>query len=194
MKAEVSKTLLTENVIQITVSGHSKGTSLWYTGAVVAATLFFSVPRLSPMMLREMQAFQACWMDLKDDYPTSREDNTLIAQAMGQLVDRYQKPNEVEESLPDYLQPLFRRLALAYFQGYETQAPLEGEPSLPGPQSLPPCAQQQAIAATANQVQWLAQRARHNQKTTRQAEGIPLSEMDTLIIEIPEHWRTENES
>ena len=71
------------------------------------------------MMLREMQAFQACWIDLKDDYPTSREDNTLIAQAMGQLVDRYHKPEEIENSLPEYLQPLFRRLAVAYFQGYE---------------------------------------------------------------------------
>ena len=35
------------------------------------------------MMLREMQAFQACWIDLKDDYPTSREDNTLICPGYG---------------------------------------------------------------------------------------------------------------
>lgn len=147
-------------------------------------------------MLREMQAFQACWMDLKDDYPTSRGDNTLIAQAMGQLVDRYQKPKEVEESLPDYLQPLFRRLALAYFQGYETQKDASGNPETPHTADVSQTGhQQQAIVAAVDKVQWLAQRARHRQHhTDKRAQQVPLSEMDTLIIEIPEHWRTEGES
>ncbi len=143
------------------------------------------------MVLREMQAFQACWMDLKDDYPTSREDNTLIAQAMGQLVDRYGKPQEVEASLPDYLQPLFRRLALAYFQGYEPREPDEVEGNSTGAErgirmNVPP---HPAIAAAVDKVQWLAQRARHNNQEVRQAQGKTFSEMDTLIIEIPDHWK-----
>jgi hypothetical protein len=146
------------------------------------------------MLLREMQAFQACWMDLKDDYPTSREDNTLIAQAMGQLVDRYQKPQEIEASLPDYLQPLFRRLALAYFQGYEPH----DTHGVPGNDAETNCGSQgvhqnQAIAAAVGKVQWLAQRARHNHQEVRQAKDKPFSEMDTLIIEIPEHWEAEDE-
>ena len=140
------------------------------------------------MMLREMQAFQACWIDLKDDYPTSREDNTLIAQAMGQLVDRYQKPQEVEASLPDYLQPLFRRLALAYFQGYEPQDDAEAV-AVQGPGKH---RQPEAITAAVGKVQWLAKRAQHQNQTVRQSQDKSFSEMDTLIIEIPEHWRSED--
>lgn len=70
------------------------------------------------MLLRELEAFEACWLDLKDQYPTSRQDNTLIAHAMGQIVDLVEKPDQVERSLPDHLKILFRRLAIAYFQGY----------------------------------------------------------------------------
>lgn len=147
------------------------------------------------MLLREMQAFQACWMDIKDDYPTSRKDNTLIAQAMGQLVDRYQKPQEIEAALPDYLRPLFRRLALAYFQGYEPRAVADGEGA---DATTGDCtradSQHRDIAAAVDKVQWLAQRARHSTQDARQAPGNPFSEMDTLIIEIPEHWKLEDES
>jgi hypothetical protein len=147
------------------------------------------------MMLREMQAFQACWIDLKDDYPTSREDNTLIAQAMGQLVDRYQKPEEIENSLPEYLQPLFRRLAVAYFQGYEprTRSPVEAVDASVNADSQQ-VGQQREIVAAVNTMQWLAQRARHENQQARRAGEQTFSEMDTLIIEIPEHWRSEDES
>ncbi len=145
------------------------------------------------MMLREMQAFQACWMDLTDDYPTSREDNTLIAQAMGQLVDRYQTPQDVEESLPDYLRPLFRRLALAYFQGYEPQTPTDGNfRHFSAAHTDQDDHQQQAIAAAVDKVQWLAQRARYQHQSVGQSQEPTFSEMDTLIIEIPEHWRTKD--
>jgi hypothetical protein len=147
------------------------------------------------MMLREMQAFQACWMDLKDDYPTSREDNTLIAQAMGQLVDRYQKPEDIENSLPEYLQPLFRRLAVAYFQGYEPR-PRDHSDAVDasGAASGQQVGQQREIVAAVNKMQWLAQRARHENQQARKTDGLTFSEMETLIIEIPEHWRSEDES
>jgi hypothetical protein len=147
------------------------------------------------MLLREMQAFQACWMDLKDDYPTNREDNTLLAQAMGQLVDCYQKPQEVEESLPDYLKPLFRRLAVAYFQGYEPRRRVDidletgiGETLDNAPES--DGTQHQAIVAAVEKVRWLAQRSRETQPAANKAQPQTFSEMDTLIIEIPEHWRS----
>lgn len=147
------------------------------------------------MMLREMQAFQACWIDLKDDYPTSRDDNTLIAQAMGQLVDRYQKPQDIEADLPEYLRPLFRRLALAYFQGYEPRDVPAGETdpgALTGDLAANGDHHHQAIAAAVDTIQWLAQRARHHSQTARQTQEKTFSEMDTLIIEIPEHWRSED--
>jgi len=142
-----------------------------------------------------MQAFQACWIDLKDDYPTSREDNTLIAQAMGQLVDRYHKPEEIENSLPEYLQPLFRRLAVAYFQGYEprTRGSVEAVDTAVDAESQP-VGQQREIVAAVNTMQWLAQRARHESQQARRVGEQTFSEMDTLIIEIPEHWHSEDDS
>jgi hypothetical protein len=146
------------------------------------------------MLLREMQAFQACWMDLKDDYPTSRKDHTLIAQAMEQLVDQYQKPKDIQEPLPDYLQPLFRRLALAYFQGYEPREAIDiQETGLSDSINPRAVSQHQVIAAAVNKVQWLAQRARHDQQEGRQAKGKSLSEMDTLIIEILKPWKSEDD-
>jgi len=53
------------------------------------------------MMLRELAGFEACWLDLKDIYPTTRQDNRLITHAMGQLVDGLEKPAQVEQAMPD---------------------------------------------------------------------------------------------
>jgi hypothetical protein len=142
------------------------------------------------MMLRELQAFEACWLDLKDVYPTSGQDNMLIAHAMGQLVDSLAKPAQIEQDLPEHLKGLFRRLALAYFQGYaheegqdDARAIAQRWPmSQPFPQD--DC-QQRAIAAAVSQVRALAQKKRIG----RDRPTTPMSEMETLIIDFPEHWK-----
>jgi hypothetical protein len=139
------------------------------------------------MMLRELKAFEACWLDLKDVYPTSGQDNMLIAHAMGQLVDCLAKPNQVEQDLPSHLQGLFRRLALAYFQGYsatERQA-AAAVVTLPVPQ---PCShgdrqRRQDISAAVERVKTLARQTQSRMCTSRgQAFQCVTSEMETLII------------
>jgi hypothetical protein len=144
------------------------------------------------MMLRELEAFEACWLDLKDVYPTSGQDNILLTQAMGQLVDLTAKPAQVEQDLPDHLRILFRRLALAYFQGYfpsRRQAPVAQVAAAP---PNPQCDLQQRheISAAVDQIKALAQRTQTRiQKNRGQAPQVPLSEMETLIIEFPEYWQ-----
>ncbi|MGG6237203.1 hypothetical protein ACQ4N7_01075 [Nodosilinea sp. AN01ver1] len=147
------------------------------------------------MMLRELEAFEACWLDLKDIYPTSGQDNTLIAHAMGQLVDLLEKPAQVEHDLPDHLKTLFRRLALAYFQGYSREA---GEAEVTVADCLPtapPCPvsdrqRRQEISAAVERVKALAQKTQSRMCTARgQATQCALSELETLVIEFPEHWQ-----
>lgn len=89
------------------------------------------------MLLRELEAFEACWFDLKDIYPTTRQDNTLIAHSMGQIVDLVEKPDQVERSLPDHLKILFRRLAIAYFQGYIPHQARTPPPAVAAPLARP---------------------------------------------------------
>jgi alkanesulfonate monooxygenase SsuD/methylene tetrahydromethanopterin reductase-like flavin-dependent oxidoreductase (luciferase family) len=142
-------------------------------------------------MLREIQAFEACWLDLKDSHPTNREDKTLIAQAMGQLVDGYRKPGQVESDLPEHLRILFRRLALAYFQGYFPAHPLDVSPESTAP--IPVVAggsqpQHPEIAAAVAQVKQLAAQARTRMQKTRRGRAVAASEIETLIIEFPEPW------
>lgn len=141
------------------------------------------------MMLRELKAFEACWLDLKDVYPTSGQDNMLIAHAMGQLVDCLAKPAQVEQDLPGHLQGLFRRLALAYFQGY---SPAEGQfeaamvTRLPIPQPGPRSDRQQRqdISAAVERVKALAQKTQARMCTARgQAGQCAVSDLETLIIE-----------
>jgi hypothetical protein len=150
------------------------------------------------MMLREIQAFQACWLDLKDVHPTSREENTLIAQAMGQLVDGYQKPEYIEGSLPEQLKVLFRRLALAYFQGYYPRPPAKPgtmpRAGAPTGDHHPDQTQQQDIVNAVERVKQLAQQSRQSLQRSRADQGKSFSEMDTLIIAIPEHWQSNAES
>ncbi|MGF1568644.1 MAG: hypothetical protein ACFCVD_11340 [Nodosilinea sp.] len=145
------------------------------------------------MMLREIQAFEACWHDLKTQHPTSREEKTLIAHAMGQLVDAYQKPAQVEGDLPDHLKILFRRLALAYFQGYFSQPP---RPDLAGATTQGnPARQNQAlesggddITAVVSQIKQLADRARRRLEASHQGQSIAPEDMETLVVEFPDHW------
>ncbi|MEA5451680.1 hypothetical protein VB780_24100 [Leptolyngbya sp. CCNP1308] len=140
------------------------------------------------MMLRELKAFEACWLDLKDVYPTSGQDNMEIAHAMGQLVDCLAKPNQIEQDLPNHLQGLFRRLALAYFQGYSAA---EGQVAatvvpLPIPQPCPQSDRQrrQDISAAVERVKALAQQTQSRICAARgQVAQCATSDMETLIIE-----------
>lgn len=110
----------------------------------------------------------------------------LIAHAMGQLVDCLAKPTQIERDLPSHLQGLFRRLALAYFQGYSAaEEPFEAAP-LPVPQPCPRSDRQrrQEISAAVERVKALAQQTQARLCTSRgQAAQCATSEMETLIIE-----------
>lgn len=145
------------------------------------------------MMLRELEAFEACWLDCKDIYPTSGQDNMEIAHAMAQLVDFIEKPAQIEQDLPEHLKGLFRRLALAYFQGYsrqEGQSETVGMVHRPMAQPSPtPERRRQEISAAVEQVKALAQQTQlRMRKSQRQVNQCATSEMETLIIEFPEHW------
>ncbi|MEB3289813.1 MAG: hypothetical protein VKI82_07850 [Leptolyngbya sp.] len=157
------------------------------------------------MLLRELEAFEACWLDLRDQYPTNRQDNTLIAHAMGQLVDLVEKPDQVELSLPDHLKILFRRLALAYFQGYIPHDPATSS-APPAPRHTPhqPVAtvlkappeqrQKQEISVAVEQVRVLAKQAQARVQQSRSRRQIPdpkgfrAEDMETLVVDFPEHW------
>lgn len=145
------------------------------------------------MMLRELDAFEACWLDLKDVHPTSCTDNMLIAHAMGQLVDLLEKPAQVEQALPNHLKSLFRQLALAYFQGYFPGAARQGAamstrvPAPPPPQGAGQ--RRQDISAAVSQVKALAHTTQARIRQGRgQAAQLTRSEMETLVIDFPEHW------
>lgn len=149
------------------------------------------------IMLREMNAFEACWLDLKDIYPTSQADNTLIAQAMGQLVDQYKKPAQVEQDLPDHLRILFRRLALAYFQGYVLRSkpvsvikprPIVTAPSCP----VTPERRQLAISDAVAQVRALAEKAQQRMVASGQCQA-EFCDMETLVVEFPENWQPDGQ-
>lgn len=146
------------------------------------------------MMLRELDAFEACWLDLKDVYPTSGTDNMLIAHAMGQLVDLLEKPAQVEQALPNHLKSLFRQLALAYFQGYLSGDARQGAAlGVRVPQTQPSqgtCQRRQDISAAVSQVKALAQKTQARIRQGRgQAAQIAMSEMETLVLDFPEHWQ-----
>ncbi len=157
------------------------------------------------MLLRELEAFEACWLDLRDQYPTSRQDNTLIAHAMGQLVDLVEKPDQVERSLPDHLKILFRRLAIAYFQGYiphqnvpsETVSAPTQRPRYPTTTAIKPPPEQrqkQEIFVAVEQVRVLAKQAQARLQKSRgrrqnpNPQGFRAEDMETLVVDFPEHW------
>jgi len=132
-------------------------------------------------LLREIDAFEACWLDLKDTHPTTRADKTLIAQAMGQLVDRrYQSPAAVEAALPLHLRDLLRQLAVAYFQGYTPRPPAEAPP-LPVP---PPC-QKAAISDVVDQVRRLASQAQQRLIASGRCAADRV-DFETLVVDLPD--------
>ncbi|MBD2425270.1 hypothetical protein [Phormidium sp. FACHB-1136] len=172
------------------------------------------------MLLRELEAFEACWFDLKDTYPTTRQDNTLIAHSMGQIVDLVEKPDQVEKSLPDHLKILFRRLAIAYFQGYIPHRARTSTPSVPMAPPVRPVTttttavkttpetlqkqettatrQKQEISAAVEQVRRLANQAQARMQRSQVNRDCPvpagcsIADMDTLIVDFPEHWHTDS--
>lgn len=137
------------------------------------------------MMLRELAAFEACWLDLKDTYPTSRQDNTLIAHAMGQLVDGLEKPAQVEQAIPQHLQTLFRQLAMAYFQGYRPQVPSPVGSDAQAGQVAEADTHTVEISAAVDRVRLLAQQSRSRLGTLCGTQGCSFAEMETLVIEFP---------
>ncbi|MGB3200500.1 MAG: hypothetical protein WBA99_06340 [Nodosilinea sp.] len=146
------------------------------------------------MMLRELEAFEACWLDLKDVYPTNGPDNRLITYAMGQLVDLLEKPAQVEQGLPDHLKILFRRLALAYFQGYfprqtsqSTGSAAQTKARLGTPSDHQ---RRQEIAAAVDRVKALARKSHLRMcKARGLSSPCAISELETLVVEFPEHWQ-----
>jgi hypothetical protein len=171
------------------------------------------------MLLRELEAFEACWFDLKDTYPTTRQDNTLIAHSMGQIVDLVEKPDQVEQSLPDHLKILFRRLAIAYFQGYIPHKTRTSTPSVSMAPPVRPVAtttavktttetlqkqettatrQKQEISAAVEQVRRLANQAQARIQRSQVSRDCPvpaicsIADMDTLIVDFPEHWHADS--
>ncbi|MEL6326757.1 MAG: hypothetical protein AAFQ61_07620 [Cyanobacteria bacterium J06626_23] len=74
-------------------------------------------------VIKGIQAFEACWNALKQTYPTSKADNTLLVQSMGRYVDAYGTQAEIRSSLPQPLHALFDRLIDAYVNGYVPNSP-----------------------------------------------------------------------
>lgn len=74
-------------------------------------------------MLKGVKAFEACWSAIKQTYPTSRAENTLLVQSMGRFVDQYATREEIRGGLPEGLKQLFDRLIDAYVEGYELPQP-----------------------------------------------------------------------
>mgnify|MGYP001795506594 CR=1 FL=1 len=76
--------------------------------------------------IRGIKAFDACWVALKQTYPTSSAESTLLVQAMGRFVDAYGTQTEIRTGLPQPLQTLFDRLVDAYVNGY---VPVQPKPA-----------------------------------------------------------------
>lgn len=142
-------------------------------------------------MLRGIQAFEARWLTLVSQHPTTRDDNTVIAHAMGQLIDQYQTPVQVEGDLPEHLKGLFRELAMAYFRGYvpESSTGVIRE-NLTPPPPRPPLEHpaQPDIAVAIEKVRALARSARCSVNARPGCRPDDPSEAETLIIEFPDGW------
>lgn len=69
------------------------------------------------IMLTGIKAFEARWQSLKDHYPTSPDENRLLMQSMGRLVDNYATQDELLDELPVQLCIIFNRLVDAYLNG-----------------------------------------------------------------------------
>lgn len=145
--------------------------------------------RQGPHMFRGIQAFEARWIDLKSHHPTTKDDNTVIAHAMGQLIDQYQTPVQIERELPDHLQGLFRELALAYFQGYSPLSETEEQSSSTvAADVLSSDAKTCDISVAVEKVRVLARNAQRSDTSFWSSKALDPSEADTLIIQFPEGW------
>ncbi|HEY9763846.1 MAG TPA: hypothetical protein V6D07_15045 [Trichocoleus sp.] len=139
-------------------------------------------------MLTGIQAFEARWIDLRSHHPTTKDDNTVIAHAMGQLIDQYQTPIQIERELPDHLQGLFRELAQAYFQGYSPLSETDGQNlALTKANVLSSGEKTCDISIAVEKVKVLARNSQRPE-TSSSRRPVELSEADTLIIEFPEGW------
>ena len=145
-------------------------------------------------MIKGIQAFEACWMNLRASYPTGPAQNLMIAQAMGKVTDCYGTAEEIERTLPTDLQTLFRTLIHAYFNGYAVK-------SLPAEKSRLSAIsdRNQPIKSTQkSQLSGGASRAdasgkptqpnktaQHTRRNNQDFWGTNRNEADTLIIELP---------
>lgn len=134
-----------------------------------------------------IQAFEARWRALTSAHPTTRNDNTAIAQAMAQLIEQYQSPQQVEAALPDNLKPLFRELAIAYFQGCRSGYEASDQAGAPAIAEPTPLAAVE-IAPAVEQVRRLGQQHRMAVAARSRASAEDPSETETLIIEFPHGW------
>ena len=141
------------------------------------------------IMLRGVQAFEARWLAVRSQHPTTRDDNTVIAHAMGQLIDQYQTPAQIETELPDHLKSLFRELATAYFRGYIPAQEAAAEPAA-APVTVAHGADHthREISAAVEKVRTLAQNSRCSVNAGPKCRPDDPSEAETLIIEFPEGW------
>lgn len=140
------------------------------------------------MTLTGIKAFEARWLDLRQDHPTTREDNTLIAHAMGQLVDGYETPGAILHALPEHLVALFEELAKAYFNGYAPSASAEAVPPLEVGEAnfeAPDGATQEIVAAIAK-LKAIAQKSRGCSPGRSECQVLDPSEVDTLIVDFPD--------
>jgi hypothetical protein len=137
-----------------------------------------------------IQAFEARWRALTKDHPTTKNDNTAIAQAMAQLIDQYQSPQQVEAALPEHLKLLFRELAIAYFQGCRLGLGASNWAGDAAPAAIaePPPAAAVEIAPAVEQVRRLCQQHRRATAAHNRASAEDPSETETLIIEFPNGW------
>ncbi|MEM9162507.1 MAG: hypothetical protein AAGC54_05490 [Cyanobacteria bacterium P01_F01_bin.4] len=115
-------------------------------------------------MLTGIQAFEACWTAIKQAYPTSQRENTLLIQAMGQFVDQYATREEICQTLPTSLSTLFDRLVDAYLNGYTPGSNF---------QRVAKPARQRMSAATLAASQLRSQR------------GSSINDADTFIVDSP---------
>lgn len=145
-------------------------------------------------MIKGIQAFEACWMQLRSMYPTDQDQNLMIAQAMGQVTDCYGTVEEVEQTLPVELRDLFRKLIHAYFHGYAINGATSvnsNDAVIPVPNQLEKSIQNCQTASEKERVDnsgkspdidKLGRRPRRRFDDFRLAN---LHEADTLILEIP---------
>ncbi|MBD0267216.1 MAG: hypothetical protein ICV77_02870 [Cyanobacteria bacterium Co-bin8] len=108
---------------------------------------------------------------------------------MGQLIDQYQTPVQIEAELPEQLKGLFRELATAYFRGYAPVQEIVVDPAVAlavAAHAADPVNRE--ISAAVEKVRALAQNCRCSVNAGPRCRPEDPSEAETLIIEFPEGW------